>query len=110
MLKRYCLCGLTLSVMMVWQTSYAELRDPTQPANYDPAVAAAELGKGLALTAIFDTKHQRSAIINGQVVQIGDRIAEFEVLNITNEEVRLKGPKGIFALPLSGADIKQEIK
>lgn len=94
-----CLIFITL-------TTHAALTDPTRPPDFNPATAAAVLGKGLTLEAIFYSANRRQAIINGQTLQAGDTIAGFKLLQIKSQAVLLKGPEGVFEMPLLSWQIK----
>ena len=88
------------------QNCYAELVDPTRPANYKEENAQPLDGKILILSAIMVGSKHQLAIINGQGVQIGDTITGYKVLEIKPHVVRLLGPNGAFDLPL----VQQAVK
>ena len=79
------------------------LQDPTRP----PAVLSMPQGSteilapsGPQLQSVRISAHQRSAIISGQRVKVGDRFGDTRVVMITENEVVLKGSGGIQALKL----------
>lgn len=57
----------------------------------------------LVLTAIVHSEKDAAALINGQVVRVGDRIGLAEVVHITKKTVVLRNDNGIFSLPLKGS-------
>lgn len=91
---------LVSALILSMQNCYAELVDPTRPANYQATYLQYPNSKTLMLSAIIIRNQQRFAIINGQNVQIGDTIAEFKILDIKPYVVRLLGASGAFDLPL----------
>lgn len=79
------------------------LQDPTRP----PAVLSMPQGSaetlapsGPQLQSVRISAYQRSAIISGQRVKVGDRFGDTRVVMITENEVVLKGSSGIQALKL----------
>lgn len=87
---------LLFAVPVLWLLMGAvTLRDPTRPPNVTtPAegTAAQASGQGDSLTAIFDYPDHQVAIINNQVMRVGDRIGEFTITAITPYTVELTGP------------------
>lgn len=88
----------------------ARLRDPTRPPDYqDPNMSV--VGKeSLKVNTIIYSKSRKIAVVNGETLQVGDKIAGFEVLSITPHAVRFKGDEGEFDLSLLQQDIKTRIK
>jgi MSHA biogenesis protein MshK len=79
------------------------LQDPTRP----PAVLSMPQGgaeslspTGPQLQSVRISTHQRSAIISGQRVKVGDRFGDTKVVMITENEVVLKGSSGMQTLKL----------
>ncbi|HAN54908.1 MAG TPA: hypothetical protein DCQ77_01305 [Betaproteobacteria bacterium] len=79
------------------------LQDPTRP----PAVLSMPQGSaeilapsGPQLQSVRISAHQRSAIISGQRVKVGDRFGDTRVVMISENEVVLKGSSGIQTLKL----------
>ena len=74
------------------------LRDPTRPlfyVNKKPAIA-----KPLTLQAIFVRSNNRSAVINGQHVNVGDVVSNHRVVAIGEKVVRLEKNNKKFLLSL----------
>lgn len=70
------------------------LKDPTRPMNWharsDVSVMAdADPVRGLKLQGIFSASGQRSAMINGQRVVVGDEVSGATVVRIENNRVTL---------------------
>ncbi len=89
--------------------------DPTRP----PSVIAAQLSSDLGLdpayelTAIFTRHDQQYAIVNGNIVQTGDHIADMRVIDISSTKLimqnRLSAQNEV-VLALSGAiNVKQQV-
>jgi MSHA biogenesis protein MshK len=79
------------------------LQDPTRP----PAVLSMPQGgaeplssTGPQLQSVRISTHQRSAIISGQRVKLGDRFGDARVTMITENKVVLKGSSGMQTLKL----------
>ncbi len=54
----------------------------------------------LSLFAIVYSKNHSAALINEQIVQVGDKISGFEVVSIEKSEVVIRGETGVFKLNL----------
>ncbi len=70
------------------------LTDPTRPANWHarsdvPLTADADPVGGLILQGVFSAPGQRSAMINGQRVAVGDMVSGATVLLIEKNKVTL---------------------
>jgi len=79
------------------------LQDPTRP----PAELSAPQGNAAALApsgpelqSVRISAHQRSAMINGQHVKVGDKLGDARIVMITESEVVLKGSNGLQTLKL----------
>lgn len=87
------LCGV-LSLAASVPVYAQELRDPTRPGGWQPAVAervefAREDRVPLHLQGMFSVAGARSVMINGRRVAIGDRVAGAEVVEIGPDTVVL---------------------
>jgi MSHA biogenesis protein MshK len=88
---------MTVSVFMLGNAfAVAELPDPTRPVNYSEAlpqvIEVHELPKELIdwrVTAIRIKDRDRSAIVNGQLVRVGDQIGTAKILEINPAAVVL---------------------
>ena len=68
--------------------------DPTRPPDaLIPATNKIKVTGALTVTAIFVYPNRRFAIINGQMVSVGDKIGEYTIINIQHDTVELKGSK-----------------
>ena len=79
------------------------LQDPTRP----PAELSAPQGNtgapvtsGPQLQSVLISAHQRSAIISGQRVKVGEKLGDARVVMISENEVILKGGSGLQTLKL----------
>jgi len=79
------------------------LQDPTRP----PAELSAPQGNagtpatsGPQLQSVLISAHQRSAIISGQRVTVGEKLGDARVVMINENEVLLKGSSGVQTLKL----------
>ena len=79
------------------------LQDPTRP----PAELSAPQGNagtpvtsGPQLQSVLISAHQRSAIISGQRVTVGEKLGDARVVMINENEVMLKGSSGVQTLKL----------
>ena len=96
-MKRNLVIVITSCVMMLGNAfAMAGLPDPTRPANYSEAppeiIEVYELPKELIdwrVTAIRITDRDRSAIVNGQLVRVGDQIGPAKILEINPAAVVL---------------------
>ena len=89
-----------------YQLFAQQLRDPTRP----PAGLAQEVGgakgdvsvkrSGLNLQSILIAPDRRSAIIDGQLLRVGQRVSGFKVVSIEEGAVILRGAQGTRRLQL----------
>ena len=79
------------------------LQDPTRPPaelSMPQGSAGALVPSGTQLQSVQISAYQRSAIISGQHVKVGDKIGDARVVMITENEVVLKGGNGLQTLKL----------
>ena len=69
--------------------SAEELRDPTRPHTYTVERATVAGVPRFSINAIFVSDERRLAIINGERVQVGDRVSGATVVSIEKEQVTL---------------------
>lgn len=74
------------------------LRDPTRPLSYVNKKSV--IAKPLTLQAIFVRSNNRSAVINGQHVNVGDVVSNHRVVAIGEKVVRLEKNNKKFLLSL----------
>jgi len=75
----------------------AELADPMRPPHLSGATAAAATpgGAGAGLQSIIKRRDGRSvAVIDGAIVARGDRVGDAELVEIRDQAVVLRGPRG----------------
>ena len=81
------------------------MRDPTQPSNIKDT--AQSVGKsGLVVSSIVYGKYRKHAIVNGEVVGVGDKIGDIEVVAVDPDSVRFKDAEGEFDVPLLKLEVK----
>ncbi len=83
-------CALPLLLVVAAQANGADpLRDPTRPPTATAPIAAiAPEGLPLRLEAILSTGDSRLAIVNGQVVRQGARLANAVITEISADSIR----------------------
>lgn len=89
-----------------------ELQDPTRPYLYESAPAEGMQTKGKVewhLTGVQIRGDSRTAILNGQVVKVGDRIGDASVAGIEPWKVTLTEDYRQLTVNLLTADVKQKI-
>lgn len=84
----------------------AELRDPTKPPGANETTPS-QIGKGgLVVSSIVYGKRRKHATINGEVLGVGDKVGNIEVVGITPDSVRFKDEEGEFDIPLLKSGVK----
>lgn len=104
---RITLASLVLCVTM---PGFADqLSDPTRPWDYkaETSRAAQVVTKEPTLYSTMISPERRIAVIDGEVVQEGERFGDLKVISIRTNQVRLRGPKGYITLKLLPAPIKR---
>lgn len=79
------LCSLWFSFPLAAE----ELHDPTRPFGWSPPTLAEEGPNTWTVTFILVSPQRQVAVINGQTVQIGEKIEEAQVIAITTQAVTL---------------------
>lgn len=99
-------------VASAWASiGHGQLADPTKPpaalaapAPDAPAAGAAAVG----LQSVIMRKNGKpAALINGEVVELGDKLGEAKLVKITEDAVVLRGPQGEETLRLTPAAEKK---
>ncbi len=81
-------CALTLLALLSVAEA-AEINDPMRPAGSSTRAAAPRPGvPALRLEGIMSSGDSRVAIVNGQVVRVGARVAGVEILAILSDGIR----------------------
>ena len=90
------------------QYSYAELRDPSQPLNYNP-VSVDNRVKGITLQSILFSKERRIAVINDQLMEEQDQLGDITLKRIYADKivVRQDGKERVLTLTQT---IKKQVK
>jgi hypothetical protein len=105
---------LLIALLAVVNTSLAAdpVRDPMRP----PSAAGAIPGQRpnlvpITVSAIFISPTRRTAIVDGQLVKAGESAGLCQVLEILDEGVRCRFPKGtrIVRLPGTGTSFKKSV-
>lgn len=103
--------GLLILVMAA--PALAALEDPTRPPVQAPAAAqspAASDGPRWLLTTTLVSPERRTAVINNQVVTVGDRIGGARVVDIQADSVRLRAGGREVTLMIVSTNVKQASK
>lgn len=105
-----------LVLLLAWMTFgvCAQTSDPTRPPAMvmtpEPGGAPAVQESGLQ-TVILRSGGKSSAVINGQLVAVGQMMGDRRVVRITENEVVLKGPAGQEVLKaISSAEKRPTVK
>lgn len=110
--------ALMVVVLMLSGYSYdllaQQLRDPTRPpAGLVQAVGDGEISvkhSGLNLQSILIAPDRRSAIIDGQLLGVGQKVSGFKVVSIEDGAVILRGAQGTRRLQLfPGVDKRKSL-
>jgi hypothetical protein len=102
-------------ILVLWfswlQVGYAAImRDPTQPPGYTAENSVTGQATSFKISAILVAKDRKMAIINGQMVNIGDDIAGAKVINIEPEKVQLEISSGMITIPMYQSIRESEAK
>lgn len=89
---------LLFFILLMSLAVHAELQDPTRPADPE-MVKGGNVGLP-TLTAIMISSDRRTAVINGQVVKVGDEVAGMTIISIEPNSVQLEGTQGKITLTL----------
>ncbi len=112
LMKLLLLTNIIFAASAVAQTS--SLPDPTRPANYSASFAStpviAKQRADFNLRAIRISETDRSAIVNGQLVRVGDEIGAAKVNEIRSFEVVLEYERKLVTIPLYARHIDKQYK
>lgn len=92
-----------LLVFLSMDVAYA-LTDPTRPANFN--VKGVDAKTAYVLSGIINRKNRKLAIINGNLVKLGEVILDARVIAINDDSVHLDSPNGKLILFLNGQSVK----
>jgi MSHA biogenesis protein MshK len=76
------------------------ITDPTRPPNASSAADEPEEARARVLQSVLITPTHRSAIINGQRVEVGGLYGDARILKISETEVVLRSPLGTEVLKM----------
>ena len=93
------------ALMAVAGSVHAELADPMRPGGYEGGATASGPRWVLQSTLVSDTR--RLAVVNGDIVRIGDRIGGARVLSIHYGEIWLERNGRRFRLSLKPTEVKK---
>jgi len=101
---------LLLLTMLIAGTDAAALNDPTRPPGRSSSSQSAKIATApttrLELTSILVAPERRVAVINGQPLQIGERIGDSRVMAIQFDEVLVKNANRMISLTLKSGGVK----
>jgi hypothetical protein len=86
-----CLC-LTLHFLIIFQQPcYADIKDPTRPANISNINSSLQ---NIDLSAIFITPTAKLAILNKKIVNLGEKFEGLTLITIESNFVLLRSDAG----------------
>ena len=91
---------LALLVLLLPQYACSQQVDPTKPFGAVASGASDKKDTAIVLQSIIQSNHHRKAIINGQVLNVGDKYNGFELIAIKANGVVLDSPQGRMELSL----------
>jgi MSHA biogenesis protein MshK len=98
-------CAFVLTVAAA-HTQADEVRDPTRPPQMSHhAPPPAPVPRDFVLQSTRVSGELRSAVINGRVVAVGDRVDGAQVLALESARARLRDSSGEFTLTLAVPEI-----
>jgi hypothetical protein len=96
--------------VLVGGTGWTDWADPTEPSGFATDVTEPTKeteATTLILSAILISENNRIAVINNNVVKVGDKVGGDEVRSIESNEVKLMSKKGLQTLHLIDEKIKE---
>jgi len=93
---------IKLALLLLFLPIYASSQqvDPTQPFGVVVSGNSSEKKTTLILQSIIQSDNNRKAIIDGQVLNVGDKYRGFELISINSKGVVLDSPQGRMELSL----------
>lgn len=104
---------LVFALIVFSSIGYAEYRDPTEPASYAASKSKFKPSEAITdfmLDAIFVSEDKAVAVVNNQIVKIGDSIGDAKIKSIDLEKVILVTERGEIVLHLLTESVKEPIK
>jgi len=105
--------GLIFFTTKIFADSATTNKDPTEPPNYSADISKAKITESVTsfiLEAVLISENTKLAIINNNVVKIGDVVGGEKVKSIDPYSVTLVGEQGEMVLHLFGSPIKEPAK
>ncbi len=108
--KRSALCGIALAMTFVAGTAAAQIsNDPTRPAvGADSAASTA--ASGVALQSVVISPTVKAAIINGQMVKVGEKFGNARLVRVTESEAVLRDGSDVQILKMYPGIEKKAVK
>ena len=101
--------GLLLAAAAV--ASDRDRRDPTRPGKWTPASEAAADAPLPRLTSVLISESRKLAVIDGQVLSIGEAHGGFQLQRIEADHVVISVTNGsLVRLPLDSHDMNKELR
>ncbi len=100
-------CGVWACLALVSASAQAQaqtpLADPTRPPAgvLDPATAEDTAGGRVLQSVLIPRQGKPLAVIDGQLVRLGQRYGDARLIRVNEREAVLDGPEGIERLPLT---------
>ena len=113
MVKKNMTCALYLLITTTVNADVG-LSDPTRPADYSVAISAKQVAPQkrteFNLNAIRISNEDRSAIVNGRLVRVGDDIGTAKVREINKQDVVLDYERKQLTIPLYAQGVTKDYK
>jgi len=87
-------------LLVIAQYANSQQVDPTRPFGATAAVQSSEKTTALVLQSVIQSGNNKKAIINGQVLNVGEKYKGFELISINSKGVVLDSPQGQMELSL----------
>ncbi len=106
---------LLLAVLLGAGSALAQVPDPTRPPGLvltpeAVAAGAAPLESGVQMVILRHGGRKSAAVINGQYVEVGDRLGDKRVLKISESEIVLQGASGREVIKMTPAIEKMPVR
>lgn len=103
--------AIAFGLLLLAQVSKAngqndQLADPTQPAQF----RGSESAENYRLESILNSRQRRVAIINGQVLGVGEMLGDARVATIGRDRVGLQVGSKTISLKLPQQVVKKEVR
>lgn len=91
---------MILLLLLYCEYVNAQQVDPTKPFGAIAASNSSERSTSLTLQSIIQRDGKKKAIINGKVLNVGDKYKGFQLITISSKGVVLDSPQGRMELSL----------